>query len=101
MLAIAVSVGRAVWARGQRSVTETGCLERDAASRVPIFKLVTKTASGTAVYRLTAASAIDFAPEVGHVVEVTGALTERDPNRPQDEAVISVRSMRKIADRCP
>jgi hypothetical protein len=100
-LAVSMFVGRSVLAGGQRAITISGCLERDAAARAPVFKLITKTASGTTIYQLSAAGPIDFAAEVGHVVEVTGSVTERDPRRPQDEAVLTVRSMRKIADRCP
>ena len=86
---------------GQRAVTLTGCLERDAASRAPVFKLVTKTASGSVIYRLTASAGIDFAAEVGHVMEMTGSVVDKDPERPRDEAVLTVRSMRRVADRCP
>jgi hypothetical protein len=100
-LAVSMFVGRSVLAGGQRAITISGCLERDAAARAPVFKLITKTASGTTIYQLSAAGPIDFAAEVGHVVEVTGSVTERDPRRPQDEAVLTVKSMRKIADRCP
>jgi len=99
-LAVSIFLGRSVLARSQRPLTISGCLERDAAARSPVYKLVTKGASGTVIYQLTAAGAIDFAADVGHVVEVTGSVTERDPRRPQDEAVLTVRSMRKIADRC-
>ena len=100
-LAVSLFVGRSVLARGQRTITISGCLERDAAARSPVFKLITKTASGTAIYQLTAAGAMDFAAEVGHVVEVTGSVTERDPRRPQENTVLTVQSMRKVADRCP
>ena len=99
-LAISMFLGRSVLARGQKPITISGCLERDAAARSPVYKLITKGASGTVIYLLSAAGAIDFAAEVGHVVEVTGSVSERDPRRPQEEAVLTVRSMRKIADRC-
>jgi hypothetical protein len=99
-IVVSLFVGRSVLARGQRTVTLSGCLERDAAARSPVFKLITKTASGTEIYQLTAAGPIDFAADVGHVVEVTGSVSERDPRRPQAEAVVTVKSMRKIADRC-
>lgn len=85
---------------GQRTVTLTGCLERDAASRAPVFKLVTRTASGSTIYRLTAAAGVDFAPEIGRTMEMTGSLVEANPDRPRDEAVLTVRSMRRVADRC-
>ena len=106
LLAVAMSslaAGGAVLAAmsaGQRTVTLTGCLERDAASRTPIFKLVTRTASGSVLYRLTASAGIDFAAEIGHTMEMTGSLVDKDPDRPRDEAVLTVRSMRRISDRC-
>ena len=84
----------------QSTVTVRGCLEKDAASRVAIYKLAAATASGTVMYRLTASGAIDFEAELGRTVEVTGTLSARDPNRPREELSIAVQALKRTADRC-
>lgn len=55
-------------------VTVRGCVERDAASRVPLYELL-EDAPGTRVFRLTFPKDVDVPSQVGHTVEVIGTVT--------------------------
>jgi hypothetical protein len=78
-------------------VTVRGCVEQDAASRAPVYKLI----AGDQIYRLEAPSTINVSAELGHTVEATGAVTKKDSGRPgHQELVMSVRQLRTVADRC-
>jgi hypothetical protein len=83
---------------GQDAITVSGCVERDAATRTPVYKLVARTGGGTAVYRLTSGADVDLASALGHTVEVTGTVSGGD--RPREERVITVQKLRSISDRC-
>jgi hypothetical protein len=67
-------------------VTVRGCVERDAASRAALYKLVEDP--GTRVFRLTAPKDIDVATQVGHTVDVTGALTTSGPQTRDPELLV-------------
>ena len=54
-------------------VTVRGCVMKDAASRVPFYKLL-EDPPGTRVFRLTFPKDIDVPSQVGHTVEVTGSV---------------------------
>lgn len=54
-------------------ITVRGCVMKDAASRVPLYKLL-EDAPGTRVFRLTFPKEIDVAAQVGHTVDATGAV---------------------------
>jgi hypothetical protein len=55
-------------------VTVRGCVERDAASRVPLYELL-QDAPGTRVFRLTFPKDVDVPSHVGHTVDITGTVT--------------------------
>ena len=85
----------------QESVAVTGCVEQDAASKAPGYKLIAKSARGTQIYRLTAPSSIDLAAELGRMVEATGTLTKRPADRGgREELDLAARSIKRVADRC-
>ncbi len=89
--ALAVSHGAPLgaWARftaapvlapAQQTVVLKGCLERDAASSTPVFRLVVSAGGGSKLYRLLPSSGIDLAAHVGHTVEITGTTTPPNSN---------------------
>lgn len=76
-------------------ITVRGCLERDAAASVPVFKLAAKSA----IYRLAAPKDIDLGPHVGRTVDVTGTVTAAaTPGRP--EAELAVKKLTDISNSC-
>lgn len=81
------------------SITVSGCLERDAAARTPVYKLIARSGGSMQQYRLTATGNIDLAAELGHTIEVTGTLTRREGGGREDVS-IAVRQMKKISDTC-
>lgn len=81
------------------TITVSGCLERDAAARVAVYKLIARSGGAIQQYRLTAPGSIDLAAELGHTIEVTGTLTRREGGGRED-AAIAVRQMKKISDTC-
>lgn len=92
----------AAWAPSRQAtapedLTVRGCVERDAASRVEIFRLV--VIPGNHIYRLTAPKAIDVGAQVGHFVEVTGTLSAAagGQNRDQD---LTVKTLTSLRDSC-
>jgi hypothetical protein len=97
--ALAVSVvqpGTVLHAQGE-DVTVRGCVEQDAASRTPVYKLI----SGDQIYRLEAPSSVNVAAELGHTVEATGTVSRRDSGRPgRQDLVLSVKQLKMISDRC-
>jgi hypothetical protein len=81
------------------STTLSGCIERDAASRAAVYKLIVKAPAGTRIYRLSAPPAIDLAAELGHTVEATGTVSQpSDPARGGPE--LAVQSLKRISDTC-
>jgi hypothetical protein len=100
-LVAAVVVGSAVQAASpvtqeSRDVTVRGCVERDAASRAPVYKLV---AQGQ-IYHLEPAGKVDLAGVLGHTVEATGSVTTRETGRNRQENVLAVRAIKSIAPNC-
>ena len=78
-------------------VTVRGCVERDAASRAPLYRLA-EDAPGTRIFRLTFAKDIDVPSQVGHTVEVTGTIAagggqSRDPE-------LAVKKLTPVRDSC-
>ena len=76
----------------QDAITVSGCVERDAAARTTVYKLVTKAANGSQIYRLSGG---DVAPHLGHTIEVTGAVTKGD----RDQS-IAVKTIKMVSDHC-
>ena len=100
-LVAAVVVGSAVQAASpltqeSREVTVRGCVERDAASRAPVYKLV---AQGQ-IYNLQPAGKVDLAGALGHTVEATGTVTTRETGRGREENVMAVRAIKSISPSC-
>src|SRR6185295_11896880 len=89
VLAVGLSAGLSAM---QDAITVTGCVERDAAARTPVYKLVTKAAGGSQIYRLTGG---DVAPHLGHTIEVTGTVTKTD----RDQS-IAVKQIKMVSDHC-
>jgi hypothetical protein len=83
-------------AQGDREVTVRGCVERDAAARTPVYKLVTSER----IYRLAPAGKVDLAGAIGHTVDATGTVAMRETTRGRDEAVLSVTALKSVANRC-
>lgn len=78
-------------------VTVRGCVERDAASRAPLYRLA-EDAPGTRIFRLTFPKDIDVPSQVGHTVEVTGTVAagggqSRDPE-------LAVKKLTPVRDSC-
>ena len=83
--------------QGGSQITVTGCIEKDAASSVPIYKLVVPPPNSK-IYRLSAPKEIDVASHVGHTVDVTGVATERQGSR---EPELAVSRLTMVRDSCP
>ena len=98
--ALSVSViqpGTILLAAQGGDVTVRGCVEQDAASRTPVYKLI----AGEEIYRIEAPASINVAAELGHTVDATGAVTKRDSGRPgRQELVLSVKQLRTVSDHC-
>jgi hypothetical protein len=93
----AVAQPGTVTATQDADVTVRGCVEQDAASRTPVYKLI---ASGQ-IYRIEAPPAINVAAELGHTVEATGSVSRRDSGRAgRQESVLTVKQLKSIADHC-
>ncbi len=100
-LVAAVVVGSAVQpaspiVQESREVTVRGCVERDAASRAPVYKLV---AQGQ-IYALQPAGNVDLAGALGHTVEATGAVSKRETARGREENVMAVRAIKSVSPTC-
>ena len=81
-------------------VTVRGCVERDAAASVPIYKLVTP-APAVKIYRLTAPKDIDIAAHVGHTVDITGTVSADPPGRSSSrESEIVVKKLTMVNSAC-
>jgi hypothetical protein len=83
--------------RQSGDVTVRGCVERDAASRSPLFKLL-EDAPGTRIFRLTFPKDIDVPSQVGHTVDVTGTVgaggaQSHDPD-------LAVKKLTSVRDSC-
>ena len=77
----------------------TGCLERDAASRSAIYKLIVRVEQGTRPYRLVPPADLDLAPYVGKSLEVNGNISSKTTGG-REEWEIAVKSVKVIGDRC-
>jgi hypothetical protein len=83
-------------AQGDRDVTVRGCVERDAASRAAIYKLV----AGDRIYRLEPAGKVDLAGVLGHTVDATGTVSTRETPRGRPESILSVSSVKSVSTTC-
>ena len=100
-LVAAVLVGSAVQPASSlnqedRAVTVRGCLERDAAARRPVYKLV----SDGRIYHLEPAGKVDLAGALGHTVEATGIVSVRETARGRKENVLAVSAIKSVAETC-
>lgn len=82
--------------QGDREVTVRGCVERDAAARAAVYKLVAEDR----IYRLEPAGKVDIAGALGHTVEATGTVVSRDTPRGRPESVLRVTSLRSVSNSC-
>lgn len=92
-----LAISRTALAQGSSEITVTGCVEKDAASSTPVFKLVVPPPN-TKIYRLNAPKELDVASHVGHTVDVTGMVTERQGSR---EPELAVSKLTMVRDSCP
>jgi hypothetical protein len=83
-------------AQGDREVTVRGCVERDAAARAAIYKLVT----GDRIYRLEPVGKVDLAGALGHTVDATGTVSTRDTPRGRPESVLAITGLRSVSNTC-
>jgi hypothetical protein len=92
----------AAWPDSQEPppVTVTGCVERDAAATIPIFKLIVPLPDDRSrIYQLNAPAAVKVAAVVGKTAEVTGTVTiEKRAGR--DIQVLHVKTLKVVADTC-
>ena len=102
LLGVGVGVGALTLSIAPQApaTTVTGCVERDAASRMPIFKLMVPLPDGgTRIYQLNAPASIDLAAAVGKTAAVTGTVSvEKRAGR--DVHVLAVTALKVVADRC-
>ena len=80
--------------------TVTGCVERDAASKTPIFKLIVpQPDGGSRIYHLNAPACVDLPAVVGKTAAVTGTVTvEKRAGR--EIHVLAITTLKVVADRC-
>src|SRR5262245_50494606 len=83
-------------AQNDREVTVRGCVERDAAARAAIYKLIT----GDRIYRLEPAGNVDLAGALGHTVDATGTVSTRDTPRGRPESILSVTGVKSVSNSC-
>ena len=83
-------------AQGDREVTVRGCIERDAAARAAIYKLV----SGDRIYRLEPVGKVDLAGALGHTVDATGTVSTRDTPRGRPESVLAISGLKSVSNSC-
>ena len=83
-------------AQGDREVTVRGCVERDAAARAAIYKLV----SGDRIYRLEPVGKVDLAGALGHTVDATGTVSTRDTPRGRPESVLAISGLKTVSTSC-
>ncbi len=96
-LAVTVASVPTVSAQGGSQIVVTGCVEKDAASSTPVFKLVVP-APNSKIYRLNAPKEIDVASHVGHTVDVSGSVADRQGSR---EPELTVSKLTMVRDSCP
>jgi hypothetical protein len=94
----AATSGLSVSLSFQGDITVRGCVERDAASRAPLFRLVEDP--GTRIFRLTAPKDIDVASHVGHTVDVSGVVTPDAPGRQAREPELVVKKLVLVRASC-
>jgi hypothetical protein len=78
-------------------ITVHGCIERDAASRTPIYKLA--ESPGSRLFRLTATKEIDVPSHVGHTVDVTGTVADSGGRQTREPELI-VKKLSDVRDSC-
>ena len=83
-------------AQSDREVTVRGCVERDAAARAAIYKLV----SGDRIYRLEPVGKVDLAGALGHTVDATGTVSTRDTPRGRPESVLMISGLKSVSNTC-
>jgi hypothetical protein len=83
-------------AQSDREVTVRGCVERDAAARAPIYKLV----AGDRIYRLEPVGKVDLAGALGHTVDATGTVSTRDTPRGRPESVLMISGLKSVSNSC-
>jgi hypothetical protein len=94
-LGAGIQAGSSV-AQDNREVTVRGCVERDAAARSAVYKLV----AGDRLYRLQPAGKVDLAGALGHTVDATGTVSTRDTPRGRPESVLAVTALKTVANSC-
>ena len=84
----------------ERTITATGCVERDAAASTAIYKLIVAQPDGvSAIYQLNAPGSSAVSAAVGKTAKVSGALSlERRAGR--EIKVLTVKTFEVVADRC-
>jgi hypothetical protein len=75
-------------------------VERDAASRAPIFKLIVpQPDGGSLIYQLSAPASVDLPAVVGKTAEVSGTVTVEKRAR-RDVHVLTIKTLKVVSDRC-
>ena len=97
MVASIAQPGAALSVAQNPDVTVRGCVEQDAASRTPVYKLI----SAGDIYRLEPTGSVNVAAELGHTIDATGAVTKRDSGRPgRQELVLTVKQLKTVSNSC-
>jgi hypothetical protein len=82
-------------------VTVTGCVERDAATSVPIYTLVVpQPEGGSTIYQLNAPGNTAVPSAVGKMARVSGVPTS-EKRAGREIRVISVKTIDVVAETCP
>lgn len=95
---VALSASKAVWQ--DKTITVTGCIEKDAATSTPIYKVIVTQPDGTsAIYQLNAPGNATVTNSAGKTAKVDGTLTiEKRAGR--EVKVITVKTFEVVADGC-
>ena len=83
-------------AQADREVTVRGCVERDAAARAAVYRLV----GGDRIYRLEPVGSVDIAGALGHTVDATGTVATRDTPRGRPESILLVSTLKSVSNTC-
>ena len=100
VVALCLATSGSVPIAAQEPITVTGCVERDAASSTPIFKIIVPQPKGSPViYQLNAAGNPDVPGAAGKTAQISGPVSiEKRGGR--EIRVLTVKTFKIVTDRC-
>jgi hypothetical protein len=100
VLAIGLALGAAAIAQtSPPTVTLTGCVERDATSKTPLYHLVVTESGKAVVYQLNAPPKTDTPNLVGKIVAATGTVA-MEKRGGRDIQVLTAREVKVVNTEC-